>query len=146
MLRTWPVRFVGHQVDVVGQVLPRAGDAAHLRLAAELALGADLARHAGHFRGERVELVDHGVDGVLQLEDLALHVDGDLLRQVAERHRGGHLGDVAHLAGQVGGHRVHIVGQILPGAADALDLRLAAELALRADLARDARHLRGEAS
>ena len=32
---------------------------AHLRLAAELAFGADLARHAGHFRGEGVELVDH---------------------------------------------------------------------------------------
>ena len=52
MLRTWPVRFVGHQVDVVGEVLPGAGDAAHLRLAAELAFGADLAGHAGHFGGE----------------------------------------------------------------------------------------------
>ena len=31
-----------------------------------------------------------------------LHVDGDLLREVAVGHRGGHLGDVAHLAGQVG--------------------------------------------
>ena len=28
---------------------------------------------------KRVELVDHRVDGVLELEDLALHVDGDLL-------------------------------------------------------------------
>ena len=43
---------VGHQVDVVGQILPRAGDAAHLRLAAELAFGADFAGHARHFRGE----------------------------------------------------------------------------------------------
>ena len=49
-------------------------------------------------RGEGVELVHHRVDGVLELEDLALHVDGDLARQVAARHRGGHLGDVAHLA------------------------------------------------
>src|SRR6476469_7484473 len=39
----------GHRVDVVGEVLPRAGDARHLRLAAELALGANLARHARHF-------------------------------------------------------------------------------------------------
>ena len=29
---------------------------------------------------------------------------------------GGHLGDVAHLGGQVAGHRIHRVGQILPGA------------------------------
>ena len=76
-----------HRVDVVGEVLPRAGDARHLRLAAELAFGADFARDAGHFRGEGVQLVDHRVDGVLQLEDLALHVDGDLARQVAARDR-----------------------------------------------------------
>ena len=92
-----------------------------------------------------VELVDHRVDGVLELEDLALHVDGDLLRQVAERHRGGHFGDVAHLARQVGRHGVHVVGEVLPRAADARHLRLAAELAFGADLARHARHFRGEA-
>ena len=63
-----------------------------------------------------------------------------------ERHRGGHLGDVADLAGEVGGHRVDVVGQVLPGAADALDLRLAAEPAFGADLARHAGHFGGEAS
>ena len=61
-----------HQVDVVGQVPPHARDAAHLGLAAQHALGADLARDAGHLGGERVQLIDHRVDGVLQLEDLAL--------------------------------------------------------------------------
>ena len=35
-----------HAVDRVGEVLPRAGHALYLRLTAELALGADLARHA----------------------------------------------------------------------------------------------------
>ena len=89
---------------------------------------------------KRVELIDHGVDRVLEREDLALHVDGDLLRQVALRHGGGHVGDVAHLAGQVLGHQVHVVGQVLPGAGDAAHLRLAAELAFGADLARDAGH------
>ena len=39
------------QVDVVGQVLPRAGDTGHLRLAAERAFGADLARHPADFAG-----------------------------------------------------------------------------------------------
>ena len=95
-------------------------------------------------RGEGVELVDHRVDGVLQLEDLALHVDGDLARQVAARHGGGHLGDVAHLRGQVGGEQVDVVGQVLPGAGDAGHDGLAAEPAFGADLARDARHLGGE--
>ena len=59
----------------------------HLGLAAELALGAHLARHARDLVGERRELVDHRVDGVLQLEDLALGVDRDLLRQVAAGDR-----------------------------------------------------------
>ena len=133
------------QVDVVGQVLPHAGDARHLRLAAELALGADLAGHAGHLAGEAVQLIDHGVDGLFQLQDLAAHVDGDLLGQVAVGHGGRHLGDVAHLAGEVGGHEVDVVGEVLPGAGDAGHLRLAAELALGADLAGHAGHLAGEA-
>jgi hypothetical protein len=37
----------------------------------------------------------------LEQQDLAAHVDRDLLRQVAAGDRGRHLGDVAHLAGQV---------------------------------------------
>ena len=73
----------------------------HLGLAAELALGAHLAGDARHLAGEAVQLVHHGVDGVLQLQDLALHVDGDLARKVAARDGGRHLGDVADLAGEV---------------------------------------------
>ena len=138
-------QVAGHRVDVVGQVLPGAGDARHLGLAAELALGADLARHARHLAGEGVELVHHRVDGVLELEDLALHVDGDLAREIAAGHRRRHLGDVADLARQVRGHRVHVLGQVLPGAGDTGHVRLAAELAFGADLARHARHFGGEA-
>jgi hypothetical protein len=74
---------VGKCVDVVRQVLPRAADALHLRLAAELALGADLAGDARDLVREGRELVDHRVDRVLQLQDLALDVDGDLLREIA---------------------------------------------------------------
>ena len=132
----------GHDVDGVGQILPRAGDARHLRLAAELAFGADLARNARHLRGKAVELIDHRVDGVLQLENFALHVDGDLARKVAAGDGRRHLGDVAHLAGEVAGHRVDGVGQVLPRAGD--DARhdgLAAETPFGADLAGDARHL-----
>ena len=52
MLRTWAVRLPAMKLTRVGEVLPGAGDARHVGLAAELAFGADLARHAGHFRGE----------------------------------------------------------------------------------------------
>ena len=72
-------QVVGHRVDVVGEVLPRAGDAGHPGLAAEDALGADLAGHPGDLVGERRQRVDHRVDGVRERGDLALGLDGDLL-------------------------------------------------------------------
>src|SRR5262249_53536663 len=120
------------------------GDAAHHRLAAQLAFGADLARDASDFRREGVELVDGGIDGFLELQDFAAHVDGDFLRQVAVGDGGRDLGDVADLRGVVQGHRVDGVGQVLPGAGDAEHVGLPAEPAFGADLARDARHLAGE--
>src|SRR5204862_53271 len=93
----------------------------------------------------------HGVDGVFELENLALHVDGDLAREVAARHRGRHLGDVADLRGQVGCQQIDVVGQVLPGAGDAGHHRLPAEAPVGADLARhpgrhlgDVAHLRGQ--
>src|SRR5438445_2752699 len=126
----------GHVVDVVGQVFPHARHALHLRLAAQLALGTDFAGHPGDLAGEGVQLVDHGVDRVFELEDLALDLDADLLGALAFLDRRGDLGDVAHLGGQVAGHEVHALGQVLPDAASAPDLRLAAQLAFGADLAR----------
>ena len=146
MLRTWPVRFAAmpltlsvrsfHVPATPGTSawppsLPSVPTSRATRVTSD---------------GERRELIDHDVDRVLQLEDLAAHVDRDLLREVAVRDRGRDLGDVAHLAGQVRGHEVDVVGEILPHAGDAAHLGLAAELALGADLARDARDLAGERS
>src|SRR5207253_1866043 len=125
----------GHEVDAVGEVLPGAGDARDVGLPAELSFRADFAGHASHFCATRFRLIDHRVDGVLQLQDFALDVDGDLLGEVAGRHGRGHIGDVADLGGEVAGHRVDAVGQILPGAGDALDVGLAAEPPFGADLA-----------
>ena len=112
-------QVAGHEVHVVGEIFPGAGHAGHDGLAAELAFGADLARHARHFGGEGTQLVHHRVDGFLELQDFAAHVHRDLARQVAVGHGDGHLGDVAHLAGEVRGHRVHVVGEVLPHAAGA---------------------------
>ena len=113
-------------------------------LAAELAFGADLTGHAGHFRGEGVELVHHGVDGVLQLEDFALHVHGDLARQVAAGDGGGHFRDVADLGREVAAHGVDGIGQVFPGAGHPRHDSLDAEPAFGANLAGHARHFRGE--
>src|SRR5207249_1256003 len=133
-----------HRVDVVGQVLPDAGNTLHVRLAAKLAVGADLARDAGDLFGERVQLVDHRVDGLLELQDLSADVDRALLGRVAMLDCRGDLGDVADLAGQVAGHEVDVVGQVLPDPGHALDVGLAAQLSFRADLAGDTRHLARE--
>src|SRR5216110_687008 len=57
MFRTWPVRL----------------------LATELAFGSDFARHTGYFRGETIELVHHRIDRILQLQNLASDIDGNLL-------------------------------------------------------------------
>src|SRR5207248_1501962 len=80
-----------HGVHVVGQVLPGAPDSVDFGLPAQPALGAHFTRHACDFVGEGVELVDHGVDGLLELEDLAADVDGDLLGEVALLDGGGDL-------------------------------------------------------
>ena len=59
---------------------------------------------------------DHLVDVVLELGDLAAGLDGDRPGQVALGHGGGHLGDRAHLGGQVAGQLVDVLGEPLPGA------------------------------
>ena len=123
-----------HQVDVVGQILPGARDTRHPSLTAKLTLRADLAGDAGHLRRECPQLLDHRVDGVLELEDLSLGFDGDLLGEVSVCDRRRDEGDVAHLGGQVPGQHVHAVGEILPRAGRSRNARLATELALHADL------------
>ena len=70
------------------------------------------------------------VDRVLQLKNLALHVDSDLFGQVAIGNRRRHLRDIADLPGQIPAMRLTLVGEILPGPGDALDPRLPAELPL----------------
>ena len=91
MLRTCAGEVGGHRVDVLGEVLPDAGHLAHLRLAAELAFGADLARDARHLGGEHAELLDHGVDDIGRPQELALQrpaidLEAHGLQQVALRH------------------------------------------------------------
>src|SRR5207245_1395608 len=134
----------GHEVDGVGEVFPGAGHALDVGLAAELAVGADFASHARDFAGKRVQLIHHGVDGVLELEDFTLDVDGDFLGQVASGDGLGYVGDVAHLRSQVAGHEVDGVGEVFPGAGDAFDVGLAAQLAVGADFASHAGHFRSE--
>src|SRR5207237_446719 len=81
------------------------------------------------------ELVHHRIDRVLQLENFALHIDRDLLGKVAVGHGRRDGRDVTDLSGQVTGHGVHTVGEVLPRTGHAFDARLAAQLAFGADFA-----------
>src|SRR5205807_212400 len=134
----------GHGVHRIGQVLPDAGNPPDLGLAAKLALGADLQGHAGDLRGEGVELIDQDRKSVVQRQDFPTDVHRHLLAQVAVGDGGGDVGDVAHLPGQVTGHAVDAVRQVLPDAGDPPDVGLAAQPPLAADLAGHAGDLRGE--
>src|SRR5207244_1865014 len=112
----------GHEVHVVGKVLPGSGDAFDVRLTAEDSLRADFTCHTGDFIRERSKLIDHGVHRVFQLEDFALCIDCDLLRKVAGSNRGGDLGDVSDLGRQVRCEGVDVVGEVFPGSGDAFDV------------------------
>src|SRR5206468_2414895 len=90
-----------HEIDVLRQVLPCATHTKHLRLATELAFCTNLPGDAGNFARECVELVHHGVDGVLELENLALDVDGNLAGQVTAGNCRRYLGDISDLGRQV---------------------------------------------
>ena len=137
-------QVAGHRVHIVSQVFPGARYLGHVGLAAQNSFGAYFAGHAGYFAGEDVERVHHLVQVVLQVEQLAFHVNGDFLAQIAFRYGGGHVGNVPYLRGQVAGHRVHVIGQLLPGAAHAGHHGLAAEPALGAHFAGHAGHLVAE--
>ena len=64
--------------------------------------------------------------------------------QFAVGHGGGDTSNVANLAGQVAGHQVYVIGEILPGSRHATYVGLTAQLALRTHLPSDPRNLRGK--
>jgi hypothetical protein len=136
-----PGQVVGQQVDIASEVLPRAGGPWDIGLAAQAAFHTHLACHGRNLVGEGGQRVRHIVDRFRQGRDFPLRVDPQFLREVAVSHGGHDFDDAAHLLGKVGRHEVDVVGQVLPHPAHPADLGLAAELAVRADLARHARHL-----
>jgi hypothetical protein len=117
--RTWSVRFAASRFTLPVRSFQVPAAPGHVGLAAEPALDADLARHRRHLVGERGERERHVVDRLGERGDLALRLHGEALVQVAVGDRGHHLHDAAHLLGEVRGHHVHVVGQVLPGAGHA---------------------------
>ncbi len=123
-------QVAGHGVHVIGEILPGTGHPLYLGLTTQLPFGTDLPGHPGYFRGKRAELINHGVDHVLDLEDLAFNVHGDFLGKVTLGDGCCDLGHVPQLDRQIARHGVHVVGQILPGPRHAFYLSLPTQLAL----------------
>src|SRR5205823_6522745 len=126
------------------QVFPGTGHAAHFGLAAEFSFGTDFAGDAGDLRSERGELIHHGVDRVLQLENFSFDVDRDLLREISEIESAPYRGGVTDLSGDVVRHDVDVICQVFPRTRNAFDLRLAAELSFGTDFAGHAGDFRSE--
>ena len=131
-----------HRVHRVGERPPRARDAAHVGLAAEPPVGADLARHAGDLVGERGQLVDHRVHGaadapVLAAQRPALDLQRHVLGEVALGDRLDHAGDLRRGRGEVVDQRVDGTGPVAPRAVVGLLVEPVAHPALTADAAPD---------
>ncbi len=120
----------------------------HLRLAAQLAVGAHFAGHARHLRGEDAELLNHRIDDVGGAEELAfegasIDVETNRLGEVAlgdGRDGAGHFRGRPHqVLDQAVDRDLHIVpGAVMAGNADAL-----ASLAFLADGLADALQFAG---
>ncbi len=130
----------GHFVDVVRQVHPRSGGSGHVRLAPKYAFDPHLSGDPRDLVRGGGQGVGHPVDRLGQRSDLSPSLGGYFLLQVPFGHGGHDRRNAAHLVGQVAGHQVDAFSEITPGARDPRNFRLPAQLTLRADLPRDARH------
>ncbi|MNC19099.1 hypothetical protein D3C75_670250 [compost metagenome] len=62
------IRQVGrHNINVVGEVFPDPPHTADLGLSAQFTVRTNLTRHTRNLRGERIQLIHHRIDCVLQL-------------------------------------------------------------------------------
>src|SRR5206468_2299850 len=94
-------QVAGHEIHIIRQVLPSAGQTSNVGLATQFSFGPHFAGHTSHFGSERGELVHHRVDGVFQFQNLAFDIDGNLLGQIAVGHGRGHGSDITNLPSKI---------------------------------------------
>src|SRR4030095_2890642 len=90
------------------------------------------------------QILDHRVDVVFELHDLAARVHLNFTREVALGDRGGDIGDGADLGRQVGGEKIDVVGQVFANPAGAGNVCLAAQSSFDTHFARDRGDLLGK--
>src|SRR5262249_49772064 len=92
------------------------------------------------------QVVDHGIDVVFELGNLAARLYLNRTRQVAFGNSGSDFGNRAHLVGKVVGQQIHVASEVLPRSRSAGHVGLAAQAALHANFAGHRGHLIGERS
>lgn len=75
--------IVGHGVDVDGEVVPHALHSPDIGLTTQYTFRAHISSNTCDFGCERTELIHHGVDCLLELQDLTLGGPLDLLGKIA---------------------------------------------------------------
>ena len=145
MLRTWLVRLSAMELTESVRSFQVPATPGDVGLAAEDALGADLAGHAGDLVREGAQLVDHAVDGVGEGQRPRpwrrpmIFCDRSPSATAVVT-----CGDVAHLVVRLSAMELTESVRSFQVPGDARHLGLAAELALGADLAGHAGDLGGE--
>ena len=85
-------------IDHIRDVLPRPLHIAHFSLHTKFSFRSDLTRDLCHLRSEQRQLVNHTVDSIHKIQNLALHRDScHFLCQVTASDGGGGYGDSPHL-------------------------------------------------
>lgn len=124
----------GHAVDVFGKISPCALDIVDRGLATQASLCSDFSGDLGDLASKLLQLVNHGVDGGLELEHFSPTLGLDFLCEVSLGDGCGDLDNVAHLGRQIVGHGVDVDGQIVPHALDAPNVGLSAQYTLGSDI------------
>ena len=138
MLRTWSVRLEAMKLTESVRSFQVPATPGTCGLAAELAVGADLAGDAGHLGGEARELVDHRVHrradaGELALDRAPFDLERHLLVQVTLGDGDDHARDLGRRADQVVDQAVDRVDRGGPRAAGAVQAGALGHAALAAD-------------
>src|SRR5262249_36828187 len=96
----------GHEIDVIGKVFPHPSDPGNLCLTTEVSFGTDFTSYTSHFRSKRPQLIDHRIDGVLELSNFPFDINGNLSREVSIGYRSSYCSNVSDLSRQITSHRV----------------------------------------
>src|SRR5690348_16635556 len=107
--------------------LPDTTNTSYLSLSSQLSFSSYFTSYTSYFTSEGLELVHHGIDCILQLEDFSFGICCHLLGKISIGYGSCYLSDSSYLACKIGSHSIYIIGQILPDSFYSLYVSLSAK-------------------